>query len=252
MHPRDERPELSVVIPAFNEEGRLAPTLHAVTSYLAARPLTWEVLVVDDGSRDGTRRVAEEQAAREGRIRVLALPRNRGKGVAVRTGFVAALGELVLFADADNSTPIEEVEKLRGAMDLAGAACAIGSRALPESDVRVKQHALRQKMGQGFNLLARAITGLPFRDTQCGFKLFRREACLPLFLAQRTEGFAFDAEILVLARRAGLRVVEVPVVWLNSPDSRVRIWRDPLLMLRDLLRIRVRAALGRYDESLLK
>ncbi len=242
-----ERPDLTVVIPAYNEERRLIPSLRLVAAYLRSRPGTWEILVVDDGSRDRTRELAEEMSREEPRVRVLALPRNRGKGIAVRTGFVAARGERVLFADADNSTPIEELNKLTGAMDLGGAAIAIGSRALAQSDVRLKQNPVRQAMGQGFNLIVRAITGLPIRDTQCGFKLFRRDACLEAFLLQRVGGFAFDAEILFIARRKGLGIVEVPVTWINSPDSRVRIWRDPALMFRDLLRIRWNALLGRYD-----
>ena len=247
-HTPEARPDLTVVIPAYNEEQRLLPTLKIVTTYLLSRPGTWEVLVVDDGSRDRTREVAEAMSREEPRVRLLALPKNRGKGIAVRTGFVAARGERVLFADADNSTPIEELDKLAGAMDLAGASIAIGSRALAESDVRIKQNPLRQAMGQGFNLVVRTITGLPISDTQCGFKLFRRDACLETFLLQRLGGFAFDAEILFIARRKGLGIVEVPVIWINSPDSRVRIWRDPALMLRDLVRIRWNALRGRYDE----
>jgi glycosyltransferase involved in cell wall biosynthesis len=239
-------PELTIVVPAFNEERRLGATLEAIATFVEQRKLDAEILVVDDGSRDRTRAIVEEAAARIPRLAVLSLPKNRGKGIAVRTGFVAARGELVLFTDADNSTPIEELDRLDATMRLHGASVAIGSRALGDSDVRVRQHLLRQLMGQTFNLVVRILTGLPFKDTQCGFKLFRREACLPVFLAQRVGGFAFDAEVLFLARRFGLLVVEVPVRWINSPDSRVRLLRDPLLMLRDLFRIRLNAMLGRY------
>jgi len=246
MTPADA-PEITIVVPAFNEERRLGATLEAIAAFVKERKLDAEILVVDDGSRDRTRAVVEEAAQRIPRLGVLSLPRNRGKGIAVRTGFVAARGELVLFTDADNSTPIEELDRLDAAMRLHCASVAIGSRALAESDVRVKQHLLRQLMGQTFNLVVRILTGLRFKDTQCGFKLFRRAACMPLFTAQRVGGFAFDAEILFLTRRAGLVVVEVPVRWINSPDSRVRLLRDPLLMLRDLVRIRVNSLLGRYE-----
>ena len=240
-------PALSVVVPAYNEERRLGPTLDRIAAFLTSRGEPWELLVVDDGSKDATLDVAREAAARHAGIVLLPHPRNRGKGIAVRTGFVAARGRLVLFSDADLSTPIEDLEKLRAAMEREGADVAIGSRALPGSDVRVKQHRVRQLLGQGFNVLVKAMTGLPHADTQCGFKLFSRERCLPLFLAQRIDGFAFDAELLFLARRAGFRVAEVPVTWVNSPDSRVHVLRDPLLMLKDLVRIRWNAARGRYD-----
>jgi dolichyl-phosphate beta-glucosyltransferase len=241
-------PSLSVVVPAYNEERRLGPTLDRIATHLRSRGEPWELIVVDDGSKDGTREVAADAARRHEGVVLLPLPRNRGKGVAVRTGFVAARGRLVLFSDADLSTPIEDVAKLEAALARDGSAIAIGSRALPDSDVRVKQHRLRQLLGQGFNVLVRGLAGLKQHDTQCGFKLFRRDECLPLFLAQRIDGFAFDAELLFLAQRTGLRVSEVPVTWVNSPDSRVHVLRDPLLMLKDLVRIRCNALLGRYDE----
>lgn len=241
-------PRLTVVVPAYNEERRLGPTLERIATHLESLGEPWELLVVDDGSKDATCQVARDAARTHPGIVLLPLPRNRGKGVAVRTGFVAARGELVLFSDADLSTPIEDLAKLRAALERERAAVAIGSRALPDSDVRVKQHRLRQLMGQGFNLLVRTITGLPFSDTQCGFKLFRRRECLPLFLKQRVGGFAFDAELLFLARRAGLGIIDVPVTWVNSPDSRVHVLRDPLLMLKDLLLVRLHALRGRYDD----
>lgn len=236
------RPPLSIVIPAFNEERRLGATLDAVLAHVDARA---EVIVVDDGSRDGTAALVRERSALDPRVRLVALERNSGKGAAVRAGFLAARGDLVLFSDADNSTPIGELEKLRAAID-GGADVAIGSRALPGSDVRVKQHVLRQRMGETFNLLVRALGGLDVADSQCGFKLFRRETALPVFERQTLDGFAFDVEILYLAGRRGLRVAEVPVTWINSPDSRVNILRDPLLMLRDVLRVRWNDLRGRY------
>ena len=242
--------QLSVVIPAFNEERRLGATLDRVIAWLAAQPLSWEILVVDDGSADGTAALGERMAASEPRLRVVRVGSNRGKGNAVRAGFLDARGELVLFSDADLSTPIEEVERLRARLESGNdgrpADIAIGSRSLPESDVRVRQNIVRQTMGKTFNLIVRLATGLAFHDTQCGFKLFRREAAMPVFHAQRLDGFAFDVEILFLAKRFGLRIAEVPVAWINSPDSRVRVVRDSLRMLRDVLKIRANAMLGRY------
>lgn len=247
--PAPSRIALSVVIPAYEEERRLGPTLDAVLGYLdtgeAGPSEAVEIVVVDDGSRDGTAALVRERAERDRRIRLISLPQNRGKGAAVRTGFLAARGDLVLFSDADNSTPIAELRKLRRAVD-AGADVAIGSRALPESDVRVRQHAVRQRMGETFNAVVRVIGGLEVRDSQCGFKLFRRATTLQVFERQRLDGFAFDVEILHVARRLGLRIVEVPVTWINSPDSRVRIWRDPALMLRDVVLVRWNEVRGRY------
>jgi dolichyl-phosphate beta-glucosyltransferase len=248
--PGAARIALSIVIPAYNEERRLGPTLDAVLDYLdagdAGAPESIEVLVVDDGSKDGTAALVRERAERDRRTRLLSLPQNRGKGAAVRSGFLASRGALVLFSDADNSTPIAEIAKLRRAIE-AGADVAIGSRGLPDSDVRVTQHALRRRMGMTFNTLVRFLGGLEVRDSQCGFKLFRRDRALAVFERQRLDGFAFDVEILFIARRMGLRIVEVPVTWINSPDSRVNIWLDPALMLRDLVLVRWNALLGRYQ-----
>lgn len=248
-------PQLSVVIPAFNEERRLGATLERVAAYLADQPLEWELLVVDDGSMDGTAALVERASVAEPRMRLVRVGRNRGKGNAVRAGFLEASGEHVLFSDADLSTPIEEVERLRAALranpeSRPRADIAIGSRALPDSDVRVRQNIVRQTMGKTFNLIVRLATGLSIHDTQCGFKLFHREAAMPIFRAQRLEGFAFDVELLFLARRRGLHVAEVPVAWINSADSRVHVVRDSLRMLRDVLRIRLNALLGRYDAVL--
>lgn len=241
-------PDISVVIPAFNEERRLAPTLETIATYLARQPFAWEVVVVDDGSSDGTASLVERVHATDPRIGVIRCGENRGKGHAVRVGFLESHGALVLFSDADCSTPIEELERLRAAID-SGADVAIGSRAMKDSDVRVRQGIIRQTMGKAFNLLVRFATGLRLNDTQCGFKLFRRDTCTPVFRAQRLDGFAFDVELLFLARRRLLVISEVPVAWVNSPDSRVHMVRDSARMFRDLLRIRLNAILGRYDSG---
>ena len=242
------QPYISVVIPAFNEERRLGPTLESIATYLSRQPFTWEIVVVDDGSSDGTTALVEPMHASEPRISVIRCTQNSGKGHAVRVGFLESNGAVVLFSDADCSTPIEEFERLRAAID-AGADVAIGSRAMPDSDVRVRQGVIRQTMGKTFNLLVRLATGLRLHDTQCGFKLFRRDRCLAAFRAQRLDGFAFDVELLFLAKRQGLRISEVPVAWVNSPDSRVHMVRDSARMFRDLARIRWNAITGRYDAS---
>lgn len=225
--------ELSVVVPAYNEAGRLAPGLRRAAQYLRARGLSFEVLVVDDGSADDTAAVAETAGAR-----VVRHERNRGKGAAVRTGVTASRGERVLLSDADFSTPIEEVEKLE--RHLAAADLVLGSRALAESEITLRQPFYREWMGKTFNLLVRGAGVRGFRDTQCGFKLVRGEAARSLCSEMTIDGFAYDVEMIWLALRRGLRVVEVGVRWANSPDSRVDPIRSSLSMIRDVLSMRWR------------
>jgi dolichyl-phosphate beta-glucosyltransferase len=214
--------ELSIVIPAFNEEERLPASLGAISAYLAARPSAprVEVLVVDDGSADATAARAEE-AGRRHRLdlRVLRLPQNRGKGFAVRTGCLEAAGRRILVSDADFSTPVYEWEKLAA----AHAPVAIGSRAVDESLVKERQSLYRTAVGKLFNRLARLLLVPGIRDTQCGFKLFTREAAREIFSRAVVDRFAFDVEALALARQLGYAVAEVPVLWFNSPDSRVTL-----------------------------
>ncbi len=228
---------LSVVVPAYNEEKRIGFSLFRIKEYLQSRHLSAEIILVDDGSTDRTAEVSREIMEGYPDFRVITLPQNRGKGAAVRAGMLQARGELVLFTDADLSTPIEELEKflplIREGYDLV-----IGCRALPESIIKERQSWLRERLGKCFNLLVRLLVMRGFRDTQCGFKLFRKEAAREIFFRLETEGFAFDVEALLLARRLGFRVAQVPVVWINHPQSRVRLVRGSLSMFIDLLKIR--------------
>lgn len=230
---------LSVVIPAYNEEARIGRTLSRVAEYLAGRDYAAEILVVDDGSSDATRDVAGRALENSPvPFRVLALPANRGKGAAVREGVLAARGEFILFSDADLSTPIEEADRLLARQRDTGADAVLGSRALPDSRITLPQGRLRQLAGKTFNLMVRLLTGLPFRDTQCGFKLFRGPAARELFSDLREERFAFDVEIVYRAVHRGRKVVDVPVEWADDRRSRVRFLRDSSRMAVALLRIR--------------
>jgi dolichyl-phosphate beta-glucosyltransferase len=231
--------ELSVVVPAYNEARRLGPSLERALSYLRQRGISFELLVVDDGSRDGTAAVAAAFAE----VRVLRHERNRGKGAAVRTGVLASRGERVLISDADFSTPIEELPKLE--RHLADAALVVGSRAVAGALIREHQPAYRELMGKTFNLLIRALGVRGLRDTQCGFKLARGEVARTLCAALSIDGFAYDVELIWLAQRRGYAVVEEGVEWTNSPDSRVDPIFSSLAMLWDVLRIRLRHRGGR-------
>lgn len=213
-------PALSLVIPAFNEEKRLPVALARISEWLGSRtpPLSAEVLVVDDGSDDRTAAAAEKTGLGLGLdFRVIRLPRNRGKGAAVRAGVLEAAGDRILVTDADLSTPIEEVEKLFA----SGAPVAIGSRAIDATLVKQRQSPFRVASGKLFNLLVRLLAVSGIRDTQCGFKLFRRDAAREIFSRASVDRFAFDVEALLLARRLGFPIAEVPVLWFNSPDTRV-------------------------------
>ena len=240
------RPFLSIVVPAYNEEARLPATLAEIGAWMEARQLDAEILVVDDGSRDRTAEIAGE-ALRGRRGRVLRNGENRGKGYSVRHGVLEAAGRFVLLTDADLSTPITEYDKVAAWVRDHDLDVAIGSRALPGSDVQLRQGLLRQTMGRIFNRIIRALTGLTFRDTQCGFKLLDRERTRPLFERMVVDRFAFDVELLFLCRRFGLTVREVPVIWRNAPGSKVSILGDPLNMIYDVLRVRWRFRRGLYN-----
>jgi dolichyl-phosphate beta-glucosyltransferase len=230
--------ELSVVIPAYDEAARVEPGLRRAAAYLRRRGIAYELLVVDDGSRDETAEVATRAGAR-----VLRHDRNRGKGAAVRTGVMASAGARVLLSDADFSTPIEEVEKLEPR--LREADLVVGSRALADSVITERQPIYRELMGKSFNLLIRCLGVRGFHDTQCGFKLARGEVARALCAELTVAGFAYDVELIWLALARGLRVSEVGVTWANSPDSRVHPIRSSLSMIRDVLLMRWRHRGGR-------
>jgi len=241
-------PELSIVIPAYNEEARLPRALERVCDYLVSRGLgadQAEIIVVDDGSRDATAQIAQEWARQLPSLRLVSNAQNRGKGYSVRHGMLEARGRVALFTDADLSAPIEEADKLLAALR-AGNDVAIGSRALDRSLISTHQSKLRELAGIIFNGFVRLFTGLPFHDTQCGFKLFLREPSHIVFEQQRIERFGFDPEILFLAKHHGLRAVEIPVRWAHDPATKVHVVRDSLLMFGDLVFIRWNWLLGRY------
>jgi dolichyl-phosphate beta-glucosyltransferase len=207
--------------------------------YLTTRGQRYEIIVVDDGSSDTTAAVVTEHAGRNPNVRLLSLERNSGKGIAVRTGVLSARGEKVLFADADGSTPIGEVERLESALE-RGADIAIGSRAIPSAETHVATVWYRRFLGRLFNGTINCIVLPGLADTQCGFKLFRRSIVPAIFSRQTATGFSFDVEILLIARRLGLRIAEIPVNWTNVPGSKVNLVTDGTKMLRDALIFRWR------------
>lgn len=244
-------PELSIIIPAYNEEKRLGPTLECIGTHFAEGPLGLglddiEVIVVDDGSVDGTAQVVQNYAKEIASLRLVSNGTNRGKGYSVRHGMQEARGRIALFMDADLSFSMEEAEKLLAAIT-AGNDVAIGSRSLDRSLMGTHPPRMRKIAGSVFNGLVRLFIGLPFRDTQCGLKAFARTRCQSVFEKQRIERFGFDPEILFLARQRGLMTAEVPVRCSHDPASKVRIVRDSVLMFWDLVHIRWNWALNRYS-----
>jgi dolichyl-phosphate beta-glucosyltransferase len=239
---------LSIVIPAYNEERRLPATLDVIFTWLNTAPYRdAEVLVVDDGSTDSTAAVVESRAATEPRLLLVQNPGNRGKGFAIRHGMLQAKGDWILFSDADLSAPIDELPKLLAAAQEQGAAIAIGSRALDRSLIGVHQSQWREMSGILFNRIMRLITGLPFADTQCGFKLFRRDAARRVFPLQRLDGFSFDVEDLFVAHTLGIPTIEVPVRWNNVEGTKVGLMQGVASFL-DLLRIRWNWLQGHYTD----
>ena len=228
---------LSVVIPCFNEEQRLPRTIEQIEAYLDGRKTPYELILVDDGSSDETRRVMEAAAQRHPGVRIELLPHNRGKGRALAVGVKAASGDEILVTDADLSTPIQELDKLQAALQ-SGAGIAIASRALRGSRVEVSQPIYRVLMGKGFNLIVQAVLLPGIWDTQCGFKLFRADVAHRVFANLITDGFGYDPEVLYRARKQGVRITEVPVVWRNSAPTKVSAVRSSLDMLKHVIRLR--------------
>jgi len=243
-----DSPRWSVVIPAYNEADRLPRYLSEIVAYFEGRHETYEILVVDDGSSDGTPDRVGEVSGASPVIRILSFPVNRGKGHAVRAGMTTVRGDRRLMADADGATPIGEVKRLEAAID-GGADLAVGSRARPDGAVVRHTRMHRRVVGNVFNLIVRSLGVWDVVDTQCGFKLFRGAVADDLFPAVRTDGYGFDVEVLLLAQRRGYRIVEVPINWADQPGSKVGVLRHGPAMLREILIARWRLSTGRHAKT---
>ena len=240
--------ELSVVIPAYNEEKRLPSTLESVHAYLTETGRDFEIIVVNDGSKDKTCAVVEEFATHHDGVRLLTYETNKGKGHAVRIGMLAANGQKVLFNDADGASPIEEVVKLEKAV-AEGASVAIGSRAKPDESRKVAALAHRKFIGNSFNTIVKTLVLDGIYDTQCGFKMFTNEAAQNIFSVAQEDGFAFDVELLYIAKVRGYKTTEVAINWSNVEGSKINVVVDSMKMFGELLRISLRSKLGKYKAS---
>ena len=242
-------PALSIVIPAYNECARIEGALERVMRCIEDRGWDAEVIVIDDGSNDSTVDVVQHWMALYERLHLVKNDGNRGKGYSVRNGLLQAAGDIVMFTDADLSAPIEEAERLFAALD-AGADVAIGSRWLDKQKQTVHQPLYRRFFGRCFNKVTRLVIGLPFQDTQCGFKAFKRDAAQTIFRLQTIERWGFDPEILFIARKLKYRIVEVPVTWGHDERSRMSYLKDGMKMLEEMAQIRTNSLRGRYDEAI--
>lgn len=242
-------PDISVVIPAYNEEERLPGTLHAVEDYFRARDLSREILVVDDGSQDHTVQITLNLRDKITGLKILLNDRNRGKGFSVRHGMLKASGQLILMMDADQSSPMEEMDKLLLSVRDGCTDIAIGSRSLKESQILVHQPRYREPLGFLYNDIIQLLVLKGIKDTQCGFKLFRCEVARDVFSRGRLSGFAFDVEVLFIARKLGYRITEIPIRWRNDPNTKIKILRHGSNMLADLLRIRLNDWRGMYNPN---
>jgi glycosyltransferase involved in cell wall biosynthesis len=241
----DGKPMVSIVVPAYNEAQRIGESIKKIDAFVRASPLSFELIVVDDGSRDDTAATVSKSQTKG--LRLVRNEQNHGKGYTVRQGVLAASGEYVLFTDADLSAPIEELNKLLDVALKDGADVVIGSRAVDRTFIEKHQSRFRELGGIIFNKMVRLLLGLQLHDTQCGFKLFHRQKSRRIFELQTTQGFGFDAELLFLAARNGLKIRETPVRWSHSEGSKVNPVRDGLRMFSDLVRIRWNALIGRYS-----
>jgi dolichyl-phosphate beta-glucosyltransferase len=239
--------QISIILPAYNEASRIGRSLARILAFVHQRNWRAEICVVDDGSSDSTAEVVRALMSAHPELRLLQNPGNRGKGYSVRNGMLAARGEILLFSDADLSSPIEESLKLIDALE-KGADFAFGSRWLSSSTQVKRQSKRRQLAGRVYNLLQRMVLGLPYRDTQCGFKACTRAAAEVMFPRQRIERWGFDPELMYIARRHGLKMTEVPVVWANDDRSKVNALTDGFKMLGELFTIRLHGLAGHYDE----
>jgi dolichyl-phosphate beta-glucosyltransferase len=245
-------PSLSIIVPAYNEAARLGRSLRTIFDYLQTQDTDSEVIVVDDGSSDETAQIAEQSLVNSDRIsaQVIRVRPNRGKGHAVYTGLLAAKAPIALFTDADLSTPITEMPKLVEPIENGQYDLTFGSRALDRSLIGVHQPWRREQGGRVFNLIVRVATGLPFWDTQCGFKAFRMSVCRPIIEAATIERFGFDVELLYVACKAGLRLQEIPVRWDHNDGSKVNVMRDSMRMFNEVRTIRSQSRRGIYDEAI--
>ncbi|MGC9197589.1 MAG: dolichyl-phosphate beta-glucosyltransferase [Acidobacteriaceae bacterium] len=242
-------PRLSIVVPAYNEGARIEAALSSVLAWVASRPWESEVLIIDDGSIDNTSAIIHRWMASHPSLHLIQNPGNRGKGYSVRNGLLQASGEIVLFSDADLSAPIEEAQRLIDAID-DGADVAIGSRWLDKQRQTIHQPLYRRFFGRCFNWVTRKVMGLPFKDTQCGFKAFRRDAAQTIFRLQTIERWGFDPEILFIARKLHYIIAEVPVTWGHDERSRISYLRDGMQMLKEMGQIRSNSLRGRYDQAI--
>jgi glycosyltransferase involved in cell wall biosynthesis len=242
-------PQLSIVIPAYNESARIEATLERVMACVETQRWDAEVLVVDDGSRDTTPEIIQRWMQRYPQLHLIKNDGNRGKGYSVRNGLLQATGEVVMFTDADLSAPMEEAERLLAAI-ADGADVAIGSRWMDKTRQTIHQPLYRRFFGRCFNWVTRTIMGLPFKDTQCGFKAFKRPAAQIIFRLQRIERWGFDPEILFIARKLGYDIREVPVTWGHDERSRMSYLKDGMKMLEEMAIIRGNSMAGRYDEDI--
>jgi glycosyltransferase involved in cell wall biosynthesis len=242
-------PRLSIVIPAYNECLRIEGTLERVMGCVRERNWDAEVLVIDDGSTDETTDIVQRWMQTNPRLHMVRNPGNRGKGYSVRNGLLQSAGEIVMFTDADLSAPMEEAQLLMDAID-AGADVAIGSRWLDKQRQTIHQPLYRRFFGRCFNWVTRRVMGLPFKDTQCGFKAFKRDAAQVIFRLQTIERWGFDPEILFIARKLKYKIVEVPVTWGHDERSRMSYLKDGMKMLEEMAQIRRNSLRGRYDEAI--
>ncbi len=238
-------PELSIIIPAYNEESRLPGTLESVSRFLQEHGKSYEIVVVDDGSHDATADVVQNYCANHSEVRLVSYQPNRGKGFAVRTGMLAARGDLLLMNDADGSSPIEEIVRLEDAIAY-GADIAFGSRAKPDATRTVQAQAHRKFIGNTFNFIVQSLLLPGLYDTQCGFKMFKRSAARDIFSVNRINGFGFDVEVLYIGRKRGYKITEVAINWANVEGSKVNVLIDSPKMFLEVLKVTFASWVGMY------